>query len=430
MELLSENRKIETRILVLLYRLRKSDDSFLGYKLCENLVQKGYHLLVTTTAKPEEVKEEEKISTSISQKWSGSISLVKPQCNELEEPSPKWIATKMYKKYFGYIIRSENLSIHTIIGTLPGTTKTGVDLTKILKSKLILLATTKVGTDELGEEVIKQTSQADEIWSVGPDLFLHYNDIFHGSSVNHKQVIFKPEGQVVDRQHSPSTSRRIASIGNKGNHFYFKGRKQWSHCSNKVSFEVVGEALASINEINKTKQRSTVDWCCYGLKSEEGSRESIILPEPQRTVGITSLRKPNTFKDTVNKISSSLAFIVPDVEEDTFDFMALISIWKAIPTFVPRNSSVGKLLTSLRLTSWSYAVVNLTGNPEEDKQKWINKIRNDLLDVKAKHRAEKLSKSLRNEKLWEIDLSSLESEHVELEAETKVENRCFYFCSI
>ena len=409
-------------ILVLLYRFSKSDDSILGYKLCEKLVQKGFHLLVTTTAENEEVKKEEERAASMSQKWSGSITLLKPEYEEYEEPSPKWIAKKLYKTYFGYLSQLQDLKVHAIIGTLPGTTKTGVDLKKALKSKLILLATTKVVTDEFKEEVIKLTRQADEIWSVGPDLFSHYNDIFQGSRLNHKQVIFKPDGHEASREESPLKSRMMASIWNSGHQFYCKGQEQWSRGSNQLSFEVVDDA---INEINKTKPGSTVVWQTYVLKNEDDPGKSIILPKPKKIAGIAPLSKPNTFEEAVNKISSSLAFIVPDVEEDTFNFMALISIWKAIPTLVPSKSSVGKMLTSLCLTNCRKALVNLTGDPEQDRQIWIDKIHNDILDntVKAKHWAEELSKSLRNEKLWEIDFSSLKPEYHELEVETMVRNR-------
>ena len=88
-----------TMILVLLYRFSESEDSILGYRLCKKLVQEGHHLLVTITAKHEEIRGEEESARTMSQKYMGKITLLKPECEEDEEPSPKWIA-KLHKTYF------------------------------------------------------------------------------------------------------------------------------------------------------------------------------------------------------------------------------------------------------------------------------------------------------------------------------------------
>ena len=125
-------------ILVLLYRFSESDDSILGYQLCQKLVQEGYHLLVTTTAKHEELEKEEEVARQMSEEWKGSITLLKPEYEELEEPTPRWIA-KLYKTYFGCLLELQDLNVDAIIGTLPGTTKTAVELKTVLKCKLVLL---------------------------------------------------------------------------------------------------------------------------------------------------------------------------------------------------------------------------------------------------------------------------------------------------
>ena len=67
-------------ILVLLYRFNESEDSILGYRLCNKLVREGHDLLVTTTSKKEEIKREEESARDLSEKYKGSITLLKPKC--------------------------------------------------------------------------------------------------------------------------------------------------------------------------------------------------------------------------------------------------------------------------------------------------------------------------------------------------------------
>ena len=201
---------------------------------------------------------------TIVRKYRGSITLLKPaEYEEDEEPSPEWIA-KLHKTYFGYLSDLQDLKVQTIIGTLPGTTKTAVNLKKVsqTKIKLILLATTKIQTNQnnlesdVEKEVNKFAGHADEIWSVGPDLFSYFDLIFEKSNVEHKQIIFKPDDEESYRSHNIPGTKRITSVWNQGHQLYFKGQQQKSNGSTKQSFEILGDAVALINEENKMRGKA------------------------------------------------------------------------------------------------------------------------------------------------------------------------------
>ena len=165
--------------LVLLYRFSESEDSILGFRLCQRIVEEGQDIYATTTTpKNQGLQEELECARRMTDKFPGSVTLLQPHYEEFEEPSPGWIS-KLHKAYFWYLLGPEN--VHTIIGTLPGTTITAVDLATQLKCKLVLLATTKIGTyqDELKTEIKNLAEVADEIWSVGVDLFEYFQDIFY-----------------------------------------------------------------------------------------------------------------------------------------------------------------------------------------------------------------------------------------------------------
>ena len=182
-------------ILVLLYRFCESQDSLIGYRLCQILLEKGYDLYATTTAQGEQLKNEQKTAEQLNAKGRGKVSLLEPECEELETSSSEWIA-KFHRTYYPQIPKLND--IDTVIGTLPGTTKTAVDLKKVLGCKLVLLAATKIGgeQEDLKNEINRLAPEADEIWSVGSDIPDHYQNIFrevHSTLAKHRQVMIKPK---------------------------------------------------------------------------------------------------------------------------------------------------------------------------------------------------------------------------------------------
>ena len=128
--------------LVLLSRFHESRDSLAGYKLCEKLVQDGHQLYVTSTApKGSDLDSKIQNAAKMNAQLPGNFGVLLPECDEFDEPSLEWI-DKYHKTYFGYLTELEG--IDTIIGTLPGTTKTTVDLKKALKCKLYFLPHVKL----------------------------------------------------------------------------------------------------------------------------------------------------------------------------------------------------------------------------------------------------------------------------------------------
>ena len=129
-------------------------------------------------------------------------------------------------------------------------------------------------------------------------------------------------------------------------------------------------------------------------------------------------KTPKSFEDAVRKISNGPAFIAPDYNEDTFNFTALTAIWKGIPTLVSSESSVGKWLLMHSIPNSDKTTVNLTGDPEKDKEIWIKKINREILNEEARPKdwVQEMSEYLRkaeNSDLWRLELSVLNPSDVD-----------------
>ena len=372
--------------LVLLYRFSEAQDSILGYELCQRLVLEGHDLLVTSTARTEELKKEIEDAERITSKFRGSITVLSPECEEFEEPSFEWIA-KFHKTYFGYLSELEN--VHTIIGLLPGTTKTAVDLKAKLKCKLALLATAKIGTDkqDLKAEINRLSENADDIWSVGTDLFTHFNSIFQESPQNisdkHKEITLIPSadfGKIpLKAQDSPGI-RKLVSLWNPGISFIHRGRQEQSQGSSQQNFKTVAAAVAKINEENLYNHEATVEWHVHGMKGLDLIAESIKGQAVGDLVELVALQTINSLDDI--KFNNCLAFIVPDRNEDTFNYAALFAMWQGIPTLVSSQSSIGKWLLKLlkqQCPEVDRCVITLTGDSQSDMETWVKSIQKHIL---------------------------------------------------
>ena len=249
-------------ILLLLSRFRECKDSLTGYQVCQKLAQDGHDLCVTSTsAKGGDLESEIKDAARMRSKYPGSVRILQPECEEYDEPNPEWIE-KHYRTYFRYLEELENVEV--IISTLPGTTRTAVELKTVLKCNLILLATTKIGTDqgEFKVELNGMAKHANVIWSVGPDLFAHFQDIFKESGdleliSKHKQILPKPDANAMNYLPYPSSPgvRKVISIWNDGFTFAYKGRRTISKGSNLQNFFALGGALGNINEQKKKDKK-------------------------------------------------------------------------------------------------------------------------------------------------------------------------------
>ena len=411
-------------ILVFLYRFIESQESLLGYQLCKKLVKEGHHLYVTTTSpKGGWLTKEIQNAERISENSKGSITLLEPKCHELEEPSAEWIAN-MHKHYFRYL--SELQNIDTIVETLPGTIQTAVDLKEVLNCRLVFLATTKIAEEqeELKNEINTLAKSADEIWSVGSDMLSHYQNIFQEvdrtSNDKHREILLQPTSKSIKYWEYNATRHRIqkagvrklVSVWNNTYPFFHKGKKVYSRGSNIRSFYTLSCALGEINAQAIHKHENKVQWNVHGLKFQDQTIRSIEEKAHPNVIQITALSSVSSVDDLTWK--NCLGFIVPEIIDETFNFVALSALWLGIPTIVSSQSSIGKFLLDLTCHEKTRAVITLTGNKDVDKERWIEKIYREILneDARPQEWAQTLSEYLHsNTQLWELDLfASMETQ--------------------
>ena len=397
---------ISGMILILLYRFSESHETLLGYQLCLKLVKEGHHLYVTTTSTGGWLKAEIQKAEQLTEDSDGSITLLTPQCRDYEQPSPEWIAN-FHKQYFGYLC--EHTEINGIVGILPGTAQTAVELKEILKCTLVLLATTKIGggKGELTNEINRLVQRADEVWSVGSDIYTHYQYIFQEKSIipneTHKEILFQPNTGSAPFWERHSTGRKITSVFRSPTFFFHNGRKEHSNGSNPQCFRTFSAALSEINA-NAKRHMDILQWNLHGLQYGDQIEQHIQGRVKPDVVKITPLSTVTSIDHI--PLKNCRAFVVPDYVEESFNFLALSAMWLGIPTLVSSQSSVGKFLLSLPYQEKSRAVVNLTGDYQHDKQQWIEKIRGEIIDeTSSKRWARGLSEYLQaNRQIWEIDL--------------------------
>ena len=402
-------------ILVLLYKFSESPDSVLGFELCLQLVRQGYKLYVTTTSRGEWLKSEIAKAEELTRNYSGSITILSAQCSDSDRSSPEWLSN-LHRHYFPDL--SKMHKVENIIGLLPGTTQTAVDLKKILNCKLVLLATTKVGDHEedLKKELSQAMREADQIWSVGPDLYSHYEKIRKSSDNKHRNVLLKPfttseyywQHGASQPQIIGSGSRVFVSIWNCGFSSIYKNKRFYSNRSKPQCFSTVCSALGNINGTKPHKDK--IQWLVHGLKFQEPIQKLITDHTGPNGIKITALSRILSADELVRKDWE--AFLVPDTEDETFNFIALSAIWLGIPTLVSNMSSVGQFLLNLDCDVKSKAVVILSGNVDADREAWKDKIYKEILNENAnpKEWARELSNCLHNKtEIWNIDLSMFKS---------------------
>ena len=339
----------------------------------------------------------------------------------------------MHKHYFGYL--SELQNIDTIVGTLPGTMQTAVELKAMLNCRLVLLATTKIAEDqeEMKEEIKVLAKAADEIWSVGSDMFSHYQDIFQEvdttSNDKHKEILLQPSPKSMKyweynasrgKMHKVGV-RKLVSVWNDPYPFFHKGKKVYSRGGNIQNFYTLSCALGEINAQSILKHENKLQWNVHGLKFKDQTIRSIEEKAHPYVVNITALSSVNSVEDLTWK--NCLGFIVPEVVDENFNFVALSALWLGIPTVVSSQSSIGKFLLSLNCDEKTRAVITLSGNEHADKERWIEKIYNEILNEDANpiEWAKDLSEYLHsNSHLWEFDLFPSADTQIESERQRRL----------
>ena len=392
-------------ILVLLHRLGDTYESCLGYQLCQKLLKEGYHLLVSTTSSGKRLELESQKAKWLTDNSPGSITLLESHYGEQEEPSVQWIEHPK-NNYFLHLSKLQHVKL--IVGTMPGTSQTAVDLKEMLGCKLVLLATAKI--EPIQRQIIyKLSEKADEIWSVGNETYIHFQSIFEeqrsSSCEKHKEILLQPLvfGSQNLKVSSQTSKQNVLSVWTKSVPFADEGKTVYLKGSDINSFSVVGEVLGKIGKGSKPDGTEMMSWHIHGLTADssqflQGHKKLKI----QMHDDITSIDKV-AWEDYI-------AFIAPDIVDNSFNFYALCAIWLGRPTLVSSQSSIGKFLLRLPCPAKAKAVVDLTGNPSQDVETWMNKINRDIFDENANPKmwARELKEYLRsNSELWKIDLSGL-----------------------
>ena len=409
-------------VLFLQSGFSESGDTLPGFKLCQHLINHGYHVNVTTTSSGARLQSEKTIAKDLTAKSKGSVNLLEPNYLKNECPSTGWIANQ-HKHYFGYL--SELKDVDTIIGTIPGTLQTAVDLKKTLKCKLVLLPTIKIKAEQedLKKEINSLAEYADEIWSLGADTYCYYQNIFQEvdgtASSKHSDILLQPFFDRTDLVYHWNRSysrfrrgnkdiKKIVSIWTKPYIFFNRGRETYSGGSNIQNFQTLAPAVGYINGNAVKRHLGTIHWYVHGLKFQDPTIKSIEEKAKPNVLKITALKEVTSTEDLSWK--NCLAYIDPNIEDESFNFNALNAYWLGIPTIVSSQSSVGKILLCLSCPRKHSAVITLTGNPDLDKGIWIDKIYKELINEDARpiQWAREISEYLHsNSYLWKLDLSLL-----------------------
>ena len=407
------------QILVLQTRFSEFGESAAAYKACQRLARDGHDVLTTTTTTDRDELAKEREAAKALGRRGGAVTLVTPESDAHEESRTEWITTRLYKAYFSELLTLRR--VHTVVTLMPGTTKTGVDLTKELrkygKVKLVLLTCTKLALDqgELYSEIEEMIQLADEIWSMGPDLYAHYNELFAGynlkrlKKIQHKELIFMPS-----KTYAPGIQRfwksfystgslvRVVSLWQEGTPYQYKGNmvKAKSHGSSLQDYFCLCKALGKISsELSYRKQK--IEWEILGpqdiVKSMIPSIKSN-QTKGKHTFPINGFTLPTSSETFCTKrLRKSTMFIAPEKTEDTFNFAAYEAIKFGIPTLVSSESSLGRVLGGLpQCTVVPRALVELTGDQQHDVEQWKKAIYEHILSdpEEARAWARELSKFL------------------------------------
>ena len=385
-------------ILVLLYRFSESPDSLVGYKLCQVLAKQGEKLLVTTTTPRGPLLEcEVQKAQELTKELRGSIGILLPQYSH-EQPSLEWIATD-YKKYFWYLSTLPNIDM--IIGTLPGTTQTAVELKLALGCRLVLLTTVKIHVDK--KDRLKQlVREAEEIWSFGIDTVEHYKATLPENEgfplTKHREIFAQPAKSSKKYVGVEGNRKTFVSQWMDGFPYIRRTHRTTSNGSNERNFAVFAAVLDEIHIRNNGTSQDHLSWKVYGLKSKPETKEFL-----EKYVTLETTDQILTL-DNFNW-NKCFAFIAPDIADESFNFAALTAVWKGVPTIVSSRSSVGRFLIDLKDCPFSTrAVVELSGDEKVDKEIWLEKLNNEILggDANPIRWAKQLSRYLhRNSNIWE-----------------------------
>ena len=372
----SHNIRQYTMILVLLTRFNDSQESMIGFSLCQKLAEQGYQLYVITTSTGEILEQEIQKAYDICTKTKGSVTLVQLQCKEDENPKAEWIVTH-HEKYFGFL--SELSDIDAVIGLLPGTEDTAVELKEALDCKLVFFASTEIPEDKQND--LDRVAQiADEIWIFGSDTYHFYNKYLDTSLCDKlKELSIQPflekfiKNRIYSFHESRSNEAKITSGWKSSDTGYVFRKEVVTKGSHAQSFVSVGSALQKLHcETNSTE----IQWRIFGMSSAD----KVTLDDHAKVHKFNSSLFTKILSHEEFSWNDCSAFIAPGVKESDFSFDALTAILYGIPTLVSSQSAIGNFLQQLKCPEKTKALVDLTGDANRDQEIWTKKIRKELLD--------------------------------------------------
>ena len=200
--------------------------------------------------------------------------------------------------------------------------------------------------------------------------------------------------------------RKLVTVWKSGYQFFYKGKETHAKGSNKDNYSTLFQALGEIGKSDLLQNIKYSLWNIHGLENKDDITQT--LRGQLNAVQLNALKSVETLDDLTWK--NCLAYLSPDVQEESFNFIALTAIWFGIPTLVSNQSTVGKFLLSLNCPSAKRALVNLTGDAGEDKKEWIEKIHTNILNREARsiQWVKELSEYLqKHTELWALDFTAL-----------------------
>ena len=410
-------------ILVLLYKFSESQDSIIGYKLCEKLVEEGYDLLVTSVAKDKEKEAEIEAARRMTETLTGSVRIIEVEQELLDAPTPESFSNLQRTYYPEHLDPS---AIEMILGTLPGTAQVAIELKNMFCCRLVLLAETKISTtkENLRAEVRRLASCSDEVWSMGSDIYRHYEELFREhkkrklkkrKEITHKEIMLRPELRSnhlsFSNKRSKSEGHALMSVWCSKFPYHIQDTKKCTKGSTKPAFYAVEAALKRIQKEDLQGSTARIPWIIHGSEVKD-----YIAREESAPCQI-NINAPGHLSSPHNILwDRCIAYIAPDVRDKSFNFLALVALWLGVPTLVSEESSVGKFLSGLTTPLKENPIVHLTGEFKTDRKVWLRKLKEDFFrkDACPRQWAMDLSEFLRtNDDLWRLDLSVLPEKHLE-----------------
>ena len=389
-------------ILILLQRFCEKQESVLGYHLCRKLIEDGNNLYVTTTSTGEELESEKRCAEEITKEAGriGCVVLLTPQGND--NPEHSRFITSLDKRHFEYLSTLDDIG--TIIGLLPGTAEFAAKLNNALNSKLVLFATDCI---TVGQEQKAILQKSDEVWCLGPKAHIHFKRLCQGISSNCgqrcKEILLKPH--VKSKYYWQGiSSRKILSRYNTEN-----------KSANVMDYQALCSALRQLSVNAKKVPKTEPEWLVHGLNEQKQIVRFIQRFGKQDEPKFTALCEVSSLDEIIHMNNDIFALIVPDVEDNSFNFIALSAMWLGIPTIVSSQTAVGHFIHGLPCSSKTRSVIHLTKHQASNHQIWTDKLSNDILneDARPMEWARKLSHYLQNNPLlWGLDIPEL-THHLE-----------------